>query len=125
MGYPEKRFHEEFTTERIVKEIRLVSPNLLIGESPVAFAREMVLRWGFWSQRWFFDPSKWVCMLKRNHLPEELQTGFSLHYGAVITSVSLTPTLLNTESQLMDFYMDSLIDAQLRRGEFARRATAS
>jgi hypothetical protein len=123
--HPEKRFHAEFTTDRITKEIRLLSPGLLIGENPSAFARELVLRWGFWSKRWVFDASTWVVMLKRDDLPEKLQAGFGLHRGAVFTSASRTPTLLNTEAQLDDFYMDNLVDAQLRRGEFAVQAPAS
>lgn len=125
MAHPEKRFHAEFTIDRIVKEIRLISPGLLIGENPVAFARELMLRWGFWSNRWSFDSSRWIIMLKRSELPEELRSGFSLHQGAVVTSVSRTPTLLNTESQLESFYMDTLIDAQSCRGEFASKANAS
>lgn len=125
MAHPEKRFHVEFTIDRIVKEIRLISPGLLIGENPVAFARELMLRWGFWSNRWSFGSSGWIIMLDRSDLPEELRTGFDLHWGAVVASVSRTPTLLNTESQLENFHMDALIDAQFCRGEFASKANAS
>ncbi len=125
MAHPEKRFHAEFTIDRIVNEIRLMSLGLLIGESPVAFARELMLRWGFSSKQWGFDSSRWIIMLKRSDLPEELQSGFGLHQGAVITSVSRMPTLLNTESQLENFYMDTLIDAQFCRGEFAGKTNAS
>lgn len=41
MAHSERRFHEEFSTERIVREIRLVSPDLLFGNCPTAFAREL------------------------------------------------------------------------------------
>jgi hypothetical protein len=121
----ERRFHEEFSTDSILKEIRLLSPGLLIGENPSAFALEPVLRWGFWTRRWSFGTSRWVVMLKRNDLPEELRPRFGLHCGAVITSVSGTPTLLNNEVHLSNFYMDSLVDAQFRRGEFAVEASSS
>ncbi len=119
MAYPERRFHEEFSTERIVKEIRLVSPDLLVGDCPTAFARKLILRWGFWSQRYGFDPSRWVVMLLKDEVPEELQGGFSLHVGAIMTSRSTTPTMLNRMDHAKNFYADRLLDAQSCRGEFA------
>jgi hypothetical protein len=119
VAHLEKHFHEEFSTERIVKEIRLVSPDLLVGNCPAAFARELILRWGFWSQRYGFDPSRRVVMLLRDEMPEALQTGFGLHIGAIMTSRSMTPTMFNRFDQAKRFYEDRLLDAQYCKGEFA------
>lgn len=119
MAYSERRFHEEFGIERIVKEIRLVSPDLLVGNCPTAFARELILRWGFWSQRYGFDPSRWVVMLLRDEVPDVLRGGFGLHTGAIMTSRSTIPTMFNHIDYAKAFYEDRLLDAQFCRGEFA------
>lgn len=125
MAYSERQFHEEFRPERIEREIRLVSPDLLIGDRPEAFVRELVTKWGFRHRDWIFGPSRWVVMVIRDEMPENLQTGFGLHFGAVMTSASRVPTLLNNEEQLQSFYEDRLHDARFCRGEFAGFKKAS
>ncbi len=118
MVFSDGGFHEEFGTERIVKEIRLVSPGMLVGEYPAAFARELILKWEFWSRRYGFDPSRWVVMLLRDELPETLRGGFGLHVGAIMTSRSTIPTVFNRVDHAKNFYEDRLLDAQFCRAEF-------
>ncbi len=119
MAFSDGGFHEEFSTERIVKEIRLASPGMLVGEYPAAFARELILKWEFSSRRYAFDPLRWVVMLQRDELPEALRGGFGVHIGAVLTSRSAAPTMLNRMDHVNNFYADRLLEARLCKGEFA------
>lgn len=121
---PNSHFHEEFRPERVEREIRLISPGLLVGENPAAFARELMTMWEFGTRR-SFDPFRSVFMIVRDDLPENLRSGFGLHFGAVMTSASRIPTMLNSKDQLQSFYEDRLLDARLCQGEFAKLKKAS
>lgn len=125
MAFSEKRFHQEFRPETIERQISLVSPELLAGDRPYAFVRELVTFWEFSTNDWGFKKSPhWVVKLVREELPESFQAGFGLHCGAVMTSASSIPTLLNNDLQLQAFYEERVLDARFCRGEFAGFAGA-
>lgn len=116
MGSQVRKWHELFRIETVLRRVRDLSPDLISGQHPEAFARELVTRWGY-GEVVSLGSLGYVAKVSRVDTPEELAPGFAQYYGVGFTPYSAA--LFHTQDQLQEYFENRLLDAQDRKGDFA------
>jgi hypothetical protein len=110
---PEKKKpHEFFRVETIVRKIRELSPSLLEGKHPEAFARELLTNWGY-GHTVSVGSAGSIAKITRDDVPIELQFGFGKYYGVAITHRA--EAIFSSPDHLQEFFENRLLD--LRDGK--------
>ncbi len=117
MGSRGRKFHEWFRIESILEKIRELSPDLLQGEYPEAFSRELATYWQY-GKPFILNPHTYVVRVGREDVPKELQDGFGVHYGAVVTPSRVY--MAGSPESLDELLEGKLLEARDGTGEFAR-----
>lgn len=122
MGIGDKRWHELFRTETVLREIKDISPDLVTGSYPEAFAKELITKWGF-GDAVSLGSLGFVARVCRDDVPEELELGFGQYYGVGMTPISAA--LFHSQHQLQEYFEKRLLDARNRKGDFSDTSIAS
>lgn len=121
MGRRDRRWHELFRTETVLRKMKELSPDLATGRYPEAFAKELITRWGF-GDTVSVGSVGFVAKVCRDDVPEELQLGFGRYYGVGMTPYSVA--LFHSQHQLQEYFENRLLDAQDQKGDFASDSIA-
>jgi hypothetical protein len=122
MGQEKKRLHELIRIETIVRKMRELSPDLINGSYPEAFARELITRWGY-GEAIFLGSLGPISKVSKDDVPPELQLGFGKYYGVVTTHRS--EAVFSCRGYLQEYFENRILDAQERKGDFADGSIAS
>lgn len=116
MDHRKKNLHELIRSETIVKKMRELSPDLINGSYPEAFAKELIAKWGY-GETIFLGALGPIAKVTKDDVPPALQIGFGKYCGAVITHKS--QALFSCQDYLQEYFENRLLDAQECKGDFA------